>query len=75
VFYKGEIVGEIDKFSDHLLIEILKARRPAKYRQGVGDGEGVKITVELRRPDERESGEVVDSTAVELEQIGPGAEE
>ena len=33
VFYQGLIVGHVRKFSDQLLIELLRARRPDKYRQ------------------------------------------
>jgi hypothetical protein len=33
VFYKGEAVGTIQKYSDTLLIFLLKARRPDVYRE------------------------------------------
>ena len=33
VYYKGKIVGEVKKYSDRLLIVLLKAHRPAKYRE------------------------------------------
>lgn len=33
VFYKGEICGHIREFSDTLLIFMLKARRPEKFRE------------------------------------------
>jgi hypothetical protein len=33
VFYQGEIVGHVVKFSDNLLLELLRSRRPEKYRQ------------------------------------------
>lgn len=32
VYYKGEVVGEIKRYSDTLLIFLLKALRPDKYR-------------------------------------------
>ena len=33
VFYKGEICGEVQRYSDVLLIFLLKARRPEVYRE------------------------------------------
>lgn len=33
VFFQGEIVGHVIKFSDNLLLELLRSRRPEKYRQ------------------------------------------
>ena len=36
VFYKGVQCGSITKYSDKLLIFLLKARDPAKYRDGSG---------------------------------------
>ena len=33
VFYQGEIVGHVIKFSDNLLLELLRSRRPEKFRQ------------------------------------------
>jgi hypothetical protein len=44
VFYKGEECGEVQKFSDRLLITLLKAYAPEKYRE---------------RTDQKQSGEVV----------------
>ena len=35
VFHLGEIVGHVREFSDTLLIFLLKAARPAKYRENV----------------------------------------
>jgi hypothetical protein len=35
VFYRGEICGHIQEFSDELLIRMLKARRKAKYSDRV----------------------------------------
>ena len=34
VFYKGEVVGSITKYSDKLLMFLLKAHRPQKFRDG-----------------------------------------
>jgi hypothetical protein len=35
VFYQGEMCGEVRKYSDTLLIFLLKGRRPDKYRERV----------------------------------------
>ena len=35
VFYQGEICGRVKKYSDTLLIFLLKAHRPEKYRDNV----------------------------------------
>ena len=34
VFYKGKVVGSITKYSDRLLMFLLKAHRPQKFRDG-----------------------------------------
>lgn len=33
VYYKGEVCGQVQKYSDVLLIFLLKAARPEKYRE------------------------------------------
>lgn len=38
VFHKGVPCGEIREYSDTLLIFLLKARKPEKYREGVEEG-------------------------------------
>ena len=42
VFHKGEVVGHVRKYSDTLLIFLLKGYRPERFRDGYrpGDGEG-----------------------------------
>jgi hypothetical protein len=35
VFYKGEVVGAVQKYSDLLLIFLMKARQPEKYREKI----------------------------------------
>ena len=35
VYYKGEVVGSITKYSDRLLMFLLRAHRPQKFRDGV----------------------------------------
>jgi hypothetical protein len=51
VFYKGEQVGSIREYSDTLLIFLLKARRPDKFKESVahehGGKDGRPIVVEL----------------------------
>ncbi len=34
VYYKGKVVGSITKYSDRLLMFLLKAHRPQKFRDG-----------------------------------------
>jgi len=36
VFYKGEECGQVKEYSDTLLIVMLKARRPEKYKENIG---------------------------------------
>ena len=36
VFYNGVQCGSVTKYSDKLLMFLLKARNPAKYREGSG---------------------------------------
>ena len=45
--YKGELVGTVKEYSDALLIEMLRARRPDRYRQR---GE-LHVTGSLSPPD------------------------
>lgn len=33
VFFQGQIVGHVRKYSDTLMLELLRSRRPEKYRQ------------------------------------------
>jgi AcrR family transcriptional regulator len=58
VFYKGDEVGHVRKYSDTLLIVLLKARRPEKYldrsRQEVGGVNGGAITIQVVRSDDAE---------------------
>lgn len=42
VFYKGEVVGEVTKYSDTLAITLAKATRPEKFR------DNVKVDAEVR---------------------------
>lgn len=35
VFYQGDVCGHVRKYSDQLLIELLRGHRPKRYRQRV----------------------------------------
>jgi len=48
VFYRGEEVGEIRKYSDQLLVTLLKGYKPRKFNPGVkitAGNEGEKISM------------------------------
>lgn len=51
VFYQGEVVGAVRKFSDTLLMFTLKGRRPEKYRENskveVGGANGGPIQLNV----------------------------
>jgi hypothetical protein len=49
VFYQGARVGEVRKYSDALLIHLLKAYKPKKFNPGVkiGMDEGEKVTLSI----------------------------
>lgn len=68
VFYQGKVVGQIRKYSDNLLMFMLKGLRPAKFRDNynplaVAAGD-VKIQIQIPRPGE--PGEIVDAEAREI---------
>jgi hypothetical protein len=46
VFYKGEVCGHVHKFSDLLLIFLLKGLRPEKYRERVDTRHEGTLTLE-----------------------------
>ncbi len=46
VFYKGEICGTVRKYSDTLLIVLLKAHRPEKYRELVDHRHSGNVTLQ-----------------------------
>ncbi len=54
VFYKGEVCGTIRKYSDTLLIFLLKGVRPEKYRERTEhtgpDGGPFEFTIKIPRP-------------------------
>lgn len=45
VYYQGEVCGEVQEYSDTLLIFQLKARRPEKYRENVNHNHSGTISV------------------------------
>jgi hypothetical protein len=48
VFYKGVQCGSVTKYSDKLLMFLLKARNPAKYRDGSGaESERSQVTLNV----------------------------
>ena len=49
VYYKGEQVGAVRKYSDRLILELLRAYKPKKFNPGVklGIGDGEKFTLTL----------------------------
>ena len=53
VFYQGEVVGSVRKFSDTLLMFLLKGNRPDKYKDRVSkeiagkDGGAIQVNSEI----------------------------
>lgn len=47
VRYKGEVVGTVRKYSDALLMFMLRARRPEKYRDGADDGARGNVQINI----------------------------
>ena len=45
VFYKGKKVGVVREYSDTLLIVLLKAHEPEKYRENVKVDGGITVTL------------------------------
>lgn len=46
VYYKGEVCGAVRKYSDTLLIFLLKSHRPAVYKESVDLNHGGKVNIE-----------------------------
>ncbi len=55
VFWKGEVKGFVRKYSDVLLIFMLKARRPEKYRETPPPGAGGVDTLRELLTESREA--------------------
>ena len=45
VYYRGEVVGQIQRYSDTLMIFLLKAHRPGKFRENVSVEHSGQLTV------------------------------
>ena len=56
VYYKGEVVGEIRKYSDQLLTFLLRGYRPKRFNPGAklscGDGQKVTMTFNIKEEGE-----------------------
>jgi hypothetical protein len=46
VYYKGEVCGQVRRFSDLLMIFLLKGLRPEKYRERIDTRHGGTLTLE-----------------------------
>lgn len=59
VYHRGELVGHVRKFSDTLLIFLLKARKPEMYRETIVHtgraGGPIEVSDDLRDPAVREA--------------------
>ncbi len=80
VFYKGLECGKIREYSDTLLMFLLKARRPEKYREGIEDGGGLRgnvvLNVNVVQVEGRESRNgAVPIPTVEVVTIGDGGKQ
>ena len=63
VYQKGECVGYIRRYSDQLMIFMLKSRRPEVYRDGLPDGRGnVQININVATVDKPIQVDVTDAT-------------
>lgn len=55
VYYKGELIDTIKKYSDNLLVTLLKAHRPEKFRERFehtgADGGPLRIDSTVHHPD------------------------
>ena len=51
IYYKGELVGHVRKYSDALMMFLLKAHRPDKYRDNIKvDHAGARISIDTPAP-------------------------
>jgi hypothetical protein len=51
VFYRGEECGEVQKFSDRLLITLLKAYAPEKYRERFEQKQSGEVVLRVKYDD------------------------
>jgi hypothetical protein len=66
VFYKGELVSHVSKYSDTLLIFLLKARKPEVYRENVRVEHGGSVNVKVEELDRGIEGL--------MEELAPGSQ-
>lgn len=74
VFHKGERCGYIREYSDTLMIFLLKARRPDKYRDGAEEGQrgNFVLNVNVLQVDSRldsDTQAVDDQTVLQVEPV------
>jgi hypothetical protein len=67
VYYKGELNGHIRKFSDVLLIFLLKSRKPETYRENVKVEHGGTITHEVTEKVDGEIDQIMAELGLERE--------
>ena len=55
VFYQGQKIGVVRRYSDSLLSLLLRGNRPEKFRERAGDGDsgGMPIVVKIQNFDDR----------------------
>ena len=55
VFYQGQKIGVVRRYSDSLLSLLLRGSRPGKFRECAGDGDsgGMPIVVKIQNFDDR----------------------
>ncbi len=51
IYYKGEKVGAVQKFSDTLLIVLLKANAPDKYRENIEEKHTGEVVLKVKYDD------------------------
>ena len=86
VYYKGEVVGTVKKYSDRLLIVLLKAHRPAKYRENfsmthsgkIDHGQPEPFKIEIVQAPERDkeppTGAAVDAGSQDQGDVKPASD-
>ncbi len=68
VYYKGQVCGYMQEYSDKLMDTLLAAHRPGKYRPNVGDlPPGSEIAIIIRTGDGKQ-GQAIDVTPGEPEE-------
>ena len=68
VFYKGEICGHIQEYSDKLMEVLLAAHRPGKYNRSLVDlPQGAEIIISLKTSGNAES-KAIDITPLHIEE-------